>query len=40
MLLILLLFFPQAETAQQNASEKFDHISEVAKQGEHVLVTS
>ncbi|XP_015766218.1 PREDICTED: sorting nexin-6-like [Acropora digitifera] len=25
-------FFSQAETAQQNASEKFDHISEVAKQ--------
>ena len=31
----LFSFLFQAETAQQTASEKFEHISEVAKQGNY-----
>lgn len=36
LLLLSSVFFSslQAETAQQTASEKFEHISEVAKQGQ------
>ena len=34
---IFILIVIKAETAQQAASEKFEHISEVAKQGKQVL---
>ena len=29
----ILFLLTQAETAQQNASEKFEHMSEIARQG-------